>query len=143
MLVVLALIWIISGILLWRGHTSVQVPTRYLAFLHRLESANPEADAEAAVRNGDLRLLKIDRADLGQKLPGVTDAEDRTRYSVRVIAIPFDTPDAEQKRMQHVVFDYAFRYNVALLKAVGGIQTRPATTEAATTRAAAATQPNH
>src|SRR4051812_36816787 len=108
MLVVLALIWVVSGILLWRGSGGAQVPTRYLTYLRRMEAANPEADAEVAVRINDLRLLRLERADIGQRLPGVTNPEDRARYPVRVIPIPFDLPDTEQKRMQHVAFDYAF-----------------------------------
>jgi len=60
-----------------------------------------------------------------------------------VIPVPFDAPDAEQKRMQHIAFDYAFRYNIALLKAVGAEkQTRPSTTQA-TTRGATTTQATH
>jgi hypothetical protein len=143
MLVVLALVWIISGILLWRGNRSAQMPTRYLAILRRLEAANPEGEAEAAVRNNDLRLLMVERADIGQRLPGVTNPADRARFPVRIIPIPFDAPDAEQKRIQHIAFDYAFRYNVALLKAVGvDRQTRPSTTQGAA-GTAATTQASH
>lgn len=142
LLIGLALVWLVTLILMLRGSMIAGPPPRYLAQLRRLQSANPEADAAAAFEGGNLKFYVLDRSD-GQKIPGVANVDDRHRYGVRVIPVPFDTPNgAEQERLQHVAFTYAYRYNVELLKRMAGqgsatsgpsATTRPAATRASTT----------
>jgi hypothetical protein len=125
MLAALALIWTATLMMLWRGGPAPQVPQRFMYELRRLENANPEAEAASALAHGDHRLVVLERGD-GQHIPGVTAPDARTRYGVKVVPYLFETATGKnQQQLQHAAFQYAFNYNVFILKKLAPVTTAP------------------
>jgi len=130
LLIGLAVVWLIVLFVAWFGKFKVPTPPKYLAQLRRLQSLNPESDASADYQNGACKLYVLEQSDR-QKVPGVPNPAQRIQQlGVRVIPMPLGTGDKGQERLQHAAFEYAFKYNVALLKLIdkqGLPATRPDT----------------
>jgi hypothetical protein len=118
LLIGLALVWLTMAFLATMGVFKIAAPPKYLSQLKRLQNANPEADAEKEYQSGIYKLYVLEQSDR-QKIPGVPNPAERIQQlGVRVIFIPFEKGDKAQDRLQHAAFDYAFKYNVAMLKLV-------------------------
>jgi len=133
MLSILALVWAATGLVLWRSSNKPQIPQRFLGELRRLKNAKPQADAAARLEAGDHRLLVLERGE-GQTIPGVAVPDARMKYGVRVVPYLFDaTASKDQEELQHAAFEYAYNYNLFVIKKLAA--TLPTTAGAATTPA--------
>jgi hypothetical protein len=142
LLIGLALVWLTTLSLRLFGKMPIATPPKYISQIRRLQSLNPEDDAVRDFHNGNYRLFVLEVAR--QKVPGVPNSNERVQQlGVRVIPLPFATAtDKSQERLQHAAFEYAFKYNVAILKLIekeGLSATAPSTLPAALQPA---TQPN-
>ena len=142
LLIGLAVVWLITLFVAVFGKPESAPPPKYLAQLRRLQNANAEADAKAEYENGVCKLYVLEQSDR-QKVPGVPNpAEQIQKLGMRVIAIPFDATDKGKERLQRAAFEYASKFNVAMLRLVDdqGLPTTLPTTRAATS--SPATQPS-
>jgi hypothetical protein len=88
----------------------------FQAAITALESANPEADAAAAMASGDHRLFAVQGAVL--EAPGVHGdwrALPRGAYVVAVAGTSATAGSKYQQRFQMLVRNYVAKYNPALL----------------------------
>ena len=91
--------------------------------LHRLQSAEPQADLEAASKRGDFRFIGL----MGYSLivPGIKEKEFydkyRSEFGVRIIPGTSDFMEIpEQLELASVGGKYAEQYNRLLLKKIAG-----------------------
>src|SRR5437763_15394380 len=91
----LAVVWLATGVVMWRSTLPRAMPERYLFQLRQqVKSTNPEADAAARWDGGDHRLLVLERGN-GQLIPGVNAPDARAKYGVRVIPYLFDATSSK------------------------------------------------
>jgi hypothetical protein len=85
--------------------------------LKRYETADPNADLQAAIKKGDLRFLAIKGYTL--TVPGVEDYKSKyaNKYSYRILEGTSDVVNGpEDLRFQSIAQRYAEKYNRLLLK---------------------------
>ena len=118
LLIGLAVVWLITLLVAVFGKPMSAPPPKYVAQLRRLQNANAEADAKAEYENGIYKLYVLEQSDR-QKVPGVSNPGERiAQLGMRVIPIPFDAVDKGKERLQRAAFEYASRYNVAMLRLI-------------------------
>src|SRR5688572_16880298 len=89
---------------------------KYAQQLRALESADPEAEAEAAVAQGDYRFIRVLQDT--EVYPGVPDSSLPLvrRHGARTIENTSDAiENSEHRELQVVAFRYGDRYNKRLL----------------------------
>lgn len=80
--------------------------------MHRLGTADPVADLNLALKNGDRRFIGL--RDLGEFVPGAEDHPQLTeKMGIRYVPGSSDTAD---KRLQDPAQEYAQIYNMLLVR---------------------------
>jgi hypothetical protein len=102
---------------------SEEMKKAVLEELHRLQSADPTSDVEAAFRQGDFRFVGLMGYSL--EVPGVDPKEFYEKYSsefgVKVIRGTSDFMEIpEQLELARIGGDYAQQYNQLLIKKIAG-----------------------
>ena len=95
-----------------RGCEVVPPPHDYLDAALRYEGADPAADAQLAIRDGDRRLWGFGRR--GRLIPGVDDDQSdwyANNFKVKTMYLSDDFNSDAERRFQDAFYRYTERYN--------------------------------